>query len=173
MTDVKFKVEERANGVKNVVRNCEDWSEAYNLCEAKVKEWSDAGFIVDTYDGEFMAHDPESYDLVHDYLITYEYIPQVGAINPAIKGYEFVKNVVFCGGSERTGDNMLFVFKRNVDNELHALCEVAERTRESLADLEARYPEDEYVIHWGCIITLPKGAAVLPSGGDIIDLYLS
>ena len=184
MTTTKFYIGERkyedGKFFTNVIRDCKDWDDAQRACEEFAKQWQAEGLDADTWDDENDTHvgvraiDPETFETKYDYLVCYEYIPQVGAIDPTIKGYEFVKNVVYCGGSERTGDNMLFVFKRNVaSDDLRALCEVAERTRESLADLKARYPEDEYVIHWGCIRTLPKGAMVLPSGGDIIDLYLS
>lgn len=96
-------------------------------------------------------------------------------VKPAIKGYEFVKNVVLADGCERTGCDLLFVVRRNCgDDYLRGLCEVAEnKDYEAYKALEAKYPFGKYIIWHGCVRTLPKGSRRLPEGGDIIEFYWS
>lgn len=106
-----------------------------------------------------------------------KYIPRKGVINPNIVGYEFVKDVVAAGGFERTACDLLFVYRRPTDggclDHLANLCEVRKNTRADYDALRAMYPFETHIVEFGCVRTLPEGAAVLPSGGDVIELYWS
>ena len=176
MKNVKYSVCERMNRVNNVIRECEDWQDANEFCKAAAEQWAKDGLIVDDIEGnQFVAHDTEDFDLVHNYLICVEYVPQKGAIDPTIKGYEFVKDVVFACGEERTGCDLLFAVRRDCDGDyLRGLCEVAEnKGYEAYKALQAKYPFDTHIIWHGCVRTLREGAAIMPSGGDIIEFYWS
>ena len=180
MMNCKYYIGEREytnDGLSmKVIRECKDWSEAYSQIDAFAKQWAADGLIVDKYDdGNAVAsHNPENYDLVHDYQVCAEYIPEKGAINPSIKGFEYVKDVVFAGGSERTACDLLFVVRRNSEDYLRGLCEVAENTGfEAYKALEAKYPSADYIIWDGCVRNMPKGSVRMPEGGDIIDFYWS
>lgn len=178
MKNVKYSVCERMNCESKVIRECEDWQDANEFCKAAAEQWAKNGLIVDDIEGnQFVAHGTEDFDLVHNYLICVEYVPQKGVIDPTIKGYEFVKDVVFAEGCERTGCDLLFVVNRlkaNGGDYLRGLCEVAENTGyEAYKSIEARYPFADYIIWHGCVRTVPEGAAIMPSGGDIIEFYWS
>lgn len=93
-------------------------------------------------------------------------------INKNIIGYEFVKNVKKVEGYERCGCDLLIVYKRSRRDE-YDITEVAENTEANRKALKAKYPFEDFIIHWGTTYSLPKGAYALPEGGDILALYLS
>lgn len=176
MKNVKYSVCERMGGVNNVIRKCEDWQDANEFCKAAAERWAKDGLIVDVLeDNQFCAHDTKDYALVRNYLISVEYVPQKDAIDPTINGYEFVKDVVFADGCERTGCDLLFAVRRDCDGDyLRGLCEVAENEGyEAYKALKAKYPFETHIIWHGCVRTLREGAVIMPSGGDIIEFCWS
>jgi hypothetical protein len=102
-------------------------------------------------------------------------------VNKNIIGFELVKNVVECEGCERCGYDKLFVVRKNTKGDyLSALAEVRENTEENRRAIEQKYGiqkyhicNDDYIVWGGCIVSLPKGSARLPKGGDIIRFYWS
>lgn len=94
-------------------------------------------------------------------------------INKNIQGYDFVKNVKGCDGYERCGYDMLFVVRRNCRDYLTGLVEVCKNENGAWAKLRAKYNDDDYIIWSGEIVTIEKGSARLPHGGDYIRFYWS
>lgn len=94
-------------------------------------------------------------------------------INKNIPGYDFVKNVKGCDGYERCGYDMLFVVRRNCRDYLTGLVEVCKNENGAWAKLIAKYNDDDYIIWSGEIVTIEKGSARLPHGGDYIRFYWS
>lgn len=94
-------------------------------------------------------------------------------ISKNIPGYDFVKNVKGCDGYERCGYDMLFVVRRNCRDYLTGLVEVCKNENGAWAKLRAKYNDDDYIIWSGEIVTVERGSARLPHGGDFIRFYWS
>lgn len=102
-------------------------------------------------------------------------------IDKNIIGYDLVKNVKGCEGCERCGYDKLFVVRKNSGGDyLSALVEVRENTEENRRAIEEKYDieryhicNEEYIVWGGCIVSLPKGSARMPEGGDLIRFYWS
>jgi len=94
-------------------------------------------------------------------------------IDKNIPGYDYVKNVKGCDGYERCGYDMLFVVRRNCRDYLTGLVEICKNENGARAKLRAKYNDDNYIIWSGEIVTIEKGSARLPYGGDYIRFYWS
>ncbi len=94
-------------------------------------------------------------------------------INKNIPGYDFVKNVKGCDGYERCGYDMLFVVRRNCRDYLTGLVEVCKNETGAWAKLRAKYNDNDYIIWSSEIVTIERGSARLPLGGDYIRFYWS
>ena len=92
-------------------------------------------------------------------------------INNNITCYDFVKNTKGCDCYERCGYDMLFVVRRNCRDYLKGLVYVCKNENGALAKLRAKYNDDDYVVWSVEIVTIEKGSARLPHGGDYLRFY--
>ena len=92
-------------------------------------------------------------------------------INNNITGYDFAKNVKGCDCYERCGYDMLFVVRRNCIDYLKGFVYVCKNENGALAKLRAKYNDDDYVVWSVEIVTIEKGSARLPHGGDYLRFY--
>ena len=158
----------------NTICEVGDFNDGIKRLEAYAEQWAKEGLIVDSIGAEVVAHDKDEYELVHDYQLCYELIPEPNAIDPSIEGYGFVEGVVGAMGSERTGCDLLFVVRRGGNGDyLRDLVAVRKNEGSNYFDLKAKYPESEYIVWHGCVREFAKGAVILPGGGKVIDFYWS
>ena len=92
-------------------------------------------------------------------------------INNNITGYDFAKNVKGCDCYERCGYDMLFVVRRNCRDYLKGFVYVCKNENGALAKLRAKYNDDDYVVWSVELVTIEKGSARLPHGGDYLRFY--